>query len=79
MVELKEIKRSENHIECKVYIEDCKVPVILRYRIKEDRLDEYTLPEEYSWCETHMGYAKRYIKSVKDEENLPDTKLIMWY
>ena len=78
MIELKEIKRINNIIACKAFVEDCTTEIPLQYDFKTRELSNYTLPEGYGWCNAHIGYAERYMEEQRDVIDVPEHKVIMW-
>lgn len=79
MVELKNIKKTNNQIMCDVFVEDCKEAIPLIYDITNNMFNGYALPDDYSYCTVHMGYAKRFLKALAEKKEAPASKLIMWY
>ena len=79
MVELKEIVKNNNMIDCDAYVEDCTDAIHLSYSVSEDKFSDYVLPKGYLWCDMHIAHAKRYIESLVGKAKIPSKKLIMWY
>lgn len=80
MVKLTDIARMGDVIKCNAYVEDCKEPIPLVFRIKDRSYDRFDLPTGYEYCDWHiLIYAKRFLEQAINMEDIPREKLIMWY
>ncbi len=78
MIKLKNIKKVDSIITCEAFFESCKEPVILRYSIEKKDFLPFHFPKGYEYCETHVGYARRYFQRIGDKE--PEKQMtFMWY
>ena len=81
MIKLKNIKMENDIASCDVFLEDCEEAGFLKVDVKQKKVIECILPEEYS---NHpMGYKGYAIaslyKACENKDNVPNEKLIMWY
>lgn len=80
MVLLKNFKYENGNIEADIYPESSTVPgkVIVS---PDGKMVEYTLPEGYEYCESHVSHARWFI--YKNFDKILDSEitqqLIMWY
>lgn len=78
MIRLLNISRYDKEISCTAMVEDCETPVSLVVR-NNGEYDYGQLPPGYEYCTSHMGYARRFLKSLLGKDIVPSEKLIMWY
>ena len=76
MLKLEKITRNNNIIKCILYPESSEKGCSFTYNLDTDEV-ECELPEGYEYCEMHIRNAKYYL--YKNQDNLPDHKMIMWY
>lgn len=80
MVRLTDITRKNGIISCNAYVEDCRQPIFLSFDEKTHSFDAFELPAGYGYCDWHiLIYARRFLISAADLDELPSQKLIMWY
>ncbi len=79
MIKLDKIKKNNDHISCKAFLEDCTTGIDLRYNINNDEFEPFSLPKGYEWCSSHIAHAKRYLRTLNDKEYIPKERIIMWY
>lgn len=79
MVTLKEIQKNDKHARCVVYVEDSNKGIPVEYDFNTSSLSDYSLPQGYEWCTSHMGYVRRFLASTKDAKNVLKEKRIAWY
>ena len=79
MLKLTEIKKNDGKISCKMFLEDCKIPVNLELDEKTAEFSEYQFPEGYEWCISHVGHAKKFLLSIINKKDFPAERVIMWY
>lgn len=79
MVRLKNLKVTDLFATCDAYVEDCDTPVFLKFDYKSKKLDNYTLPQGYEYCSSHIKYVQNYLEKIKSIENVPSEHTIMWY
>ena len=80
MIKLKNIERNNHFIECDIQPEDSKEYGHLKINLDTGKIDEYTLPKDYEWCQNHIRHAQiTLLELVGRDEPLPDNKLLMWY
>lgn len=79
MIKLTQINKFDNCITCLAYVEDCKTPIELVYRIDRKEMCPYHLPDGYEYCTSHIGMARSYFRDKFADEGCPEERLIMWY
>lgn len=80
MVRLTDITRKNGTIRCIAYVEDCKQPIPLSFDERTQSFVEFKLPAGYEYCDWHiLIYAKRFLVSFTDMDEIPTERLIMWY
>ena len=79
MVKLSNIKRFDDIVVCDLFLEDCKIPVNLSYDEKSRTFRCGDLPKDYSWCSSHLKYAKSAIEKMCEKGVLEEEMTIMWY
>lgn len=79
MVRLKNIKVNDFCATCDAFVEDCDTPVFLKYDYKNQRLNDYKLPQGYEYCSSHIKHAQNYLETIINKENVPNDYTIMWY
>lgn len=79
MINLKQIKKINNTIECYAYIEDCEEAIHLTLDLSKREFKDYILPNGYEWCKTHIAHAKFALLKMDDENKIEQERLIMWY
>ena len=79
MVNLKEIRKTNDEIRCKAFVEDCQEAVTIRIDHSGELIEKPVLPAGYEWCSGHISHARWYLESLWKETNIPDHELIMWY
>lgn len=79
MIKLRNIKRIDRHIVCSAYVEDCKVPISISMNEDDSKLEAYTLPVGYEYCDSHIWHARRYLKTLIGKEFDTHNRTIMWY
>ena len=77
MVRLENIKRDSDRVSCDAYPEDSKFPVHMEVSIKTGEVTRTDLPKGYEHCTMHIRHAKRFLLTNADD--LPESRLIMWY
>ncbi len=81
MVRVKKCKYGNGSIEADIYPESSTVPgkVIVS---PEGKMVEYTLPEDYKYCKSHVSHARWFIYENFDKilnSEITTEQLIMWY
>lgn len=79
MVKLKDIKRIDNIIMCKAFVEDCDIPIQLFLNEDNAELSNYDLPNGYEWCVSHILHARKYLRSLIGQPITETQRNIMWY
>lgn len=79
MIKLRNIVKNNDSIACDAYVEDCETSVRLSMDIGTGELNSFSLPNEYSWCASHIAHAKKYLYSLINVSNVPKEHCIMWY
>ena len=79
MIKLQNIHRDKGSIICDAFVEDCTKPVSLSLNEQTKELGEFTLPNNYEYCKSHIMHAKKYLKSLIGKEFKNHEKMIMWY
>lgn len=78
MIQLKNIEKNNNTIQCLIIPEDSKETGTLNVDLSNDSF-EYSLPNGYEWCESHVHHAVRALIDMAKSNSLVKEKLIMWY
>lgn len=80
MILLKNIKRKDNVITMDAFIEDCAEALPLIYDVQKQDFQPYVPPKGYEWCRGHVAHAKWNLQKIlKNNEELPEMRHIMWY
>lgn len=79
MIKLTNIQKSDDFILCRAFVEDSKSGVDLKYNVRNDEFENFTLPVGYEWCLSHITHAKRFLRTLKEKSDCPNEELIMWY
>ena len=82
MVKLKNIKKNGTFMECDILPEDSKDfgHVAIDLRSKDPyKTVEYTLPEGYEDCLNHVSHTVTALLKMKDLDEIPSERLVMWY
>ena len=82
MIVLKNIRRNDNLMECDIIPEDSENlgHMVVDFQ-SEDPYEtvEYTLPEGYEGCLNHISHAVTALQEMKDLDEIPSERLVMWY
>lgn len=79
MVRLKNIKKTDDLIECDIIPEDSENVGHVVVDYKKEKLIDYSLPIGYEWCTSHVRHAYDNLIELSKREKLPSTWLVMWY
>lgn len=79
MIKLTNIQKNNGFISCLVFVEDCEKGFEVMYDVENENFEDYSFPQGYEWCTSHMAHAKRFMKTIQNEIYYPHEKLIMWY
>jgi hypothetical protein len=79
MVLLKNIKKDDNIIGCDIYPEDSISPGRVLVDISTGDVCEYTLPDGYEWCISHVQHARAVLLDISCQCEIPGEKMVMWY
>jgi hypothetical protein len=80
MIQLKNIIKKEDKIECNAFVESSEEPIKLVYIIKENDFEPFEFPKGFEYCISHIAKARLYFEEVlSGEEELKENKTIMWY
>lgn len=47
--------------------------------ISTNKIEKYTLPLGYEWCQNHVNHANQVLFEISQSRHIPDEKLVMWY
>ena len=47
--------------------------------LNSEKLEEFSLPEGYEWCENHVYHAARNLVTLLKGDDIPEEYLVMWY
>lgn len=79
MVKLKNIKKSNNTIECDIYPEDSAFPGHIIVSIKTEEILSCKLPQGYEWCLNHASHARwKLMEMLNNNEEITEEILVMW-
>lgn len=77
MIQLKNIEKKYNTIQCLIIPEDGKEPGTVNVDLSKESF-EYSLPDGYEWCESHVHHAVRALIDMTKSNSLVKEKFIMW-
>lgn len=78
MIRLLNIVRDDECITCDFVPEDAETAGEMSVDLKTGEV-QYTVPEGYEWCKSHVSRAIRTLQELACEEKVPQKKTIMWY
>lgn len=78
MVKLEQIKKIDDLITCTAFVEDCKEPVEIVFRISDGSIQSSPLPKGYEWCRGHIQYSRFVFEKMVQEGKYPEKRTIMW-
>lgn len=78
MVRLKNIKKTNELIECDIVPEDSESAGHIVTDFKKGKLINYSLPVGYEWCISHVMHASDNLVELSKEKEIPSTLLVMW-
>lgn len=76
MIRLRNIKNDGKEIRCDFLVEDCMDYGQLIIDVATQKV-EYSIPKGYEECEHHIQKAYNYL--LKNKDNLPPIRNIVWY
>lgn len=79
MVRLRNLKKSDEIGECDIIPEDSKQAGHITVNLNSEKLEEFSLPEGYEWCENHVYHAARNLVTLLKGDDIPEEYLVMWY
>lgn len=78
MITLKNIKKSNDVIECEIIPEDSGETGYMIVRLDTKEIENVRLPKGYEWCRNHIGHAKTALLEISKYDDIPKEKLVMW-
>ena len=79
MIRLRNIHRDNGKIICDAFVEDSNEVIKLAFDESTEKLQQYSLPAGYEWCDSHIAYAVRFFRSIIGKPIESDERNIMWY
>lgn len=78
MIALKNIRMSNNIIECDIIPEDSKEIGHIEVQIDTKDIKNFSLPKGYEWCLNHIEHAKTALLEMAKNNDTQKEKLVMW-
>ena len=78
MVRLKKIKRIGGDITCIAFVEDCEVPINIKFSVEDNVFYSDPLPRGYEWCSAHLRHARDNLEHMLKSGDIPEHRTIMW-
>lgn len=78
MIKLKNIKRINNIISCKILPEDATSYGSLVVDVSTRSVMDYDLPDGYKWCKNHIYHAAEALYRMGLSNDIPSEKNVVW-
>lgn len=78
MIKLRNIRRINNIISCKILPEDAISFGSLVVDVSNYRIIDYDLPEGYKWCINHVHHAAEALYRMASTNEITTEKNVIW-
>lgn len=79
MLRLTEIKRTDTYIEAYYTPEDITEKGYIKIDLKTGETIEKRITSYDGFVTTYLNMASQALENMKNDETLPETKVVMWY